>query len=198
MKKLIPVTLALAASLAVTSCDDSDSGGEDTWKPESSVPTDPGDDGFTQPGAVLAADGTATVPYLEEGSFDDPTISGSLEISDVQTPVEADPAELPEDLAAEDGTVPYYVTYTVTVTGEESLSGTLVRLTALNSAGDGGRTAAASDFAPCRGSIPGDGSPGSTGQACTIVYVDSDEEVAAVGYESAPDYDDEPVLWDLT
>lgn len=198
MNKLLPVILVLAASLAMTSCDNSDSGDEDTWKPESSVPTEPGEDGFTQPGAVLAADGTASVPYLEEGSFGDPDVSGTLEISEVQPPVEADPAELPEELAAESGTVPYYVTYTVTVTGEESLGDTLVRLTALDSAGDGGRTAAASDFAPCRGSVPGDGSPGATGQACTIVYVDSGEEVAAVGYESAPAYDDEPVLWDLT
>ncbi|WP_067437292.1 hypothetical protein [Nocardioides jensenii] len=201
MRSINTLTLAVACAALLTGCnaDDDSAPADDAWKPDSSVPTEPGDDGFTRPGAVLAPAASARVPFLDDGFGDEPDLTGSLEISDVQVPVEGERDAIPSDQAFSDeldGT-PYYVTFTAKNTGETDLSGTVIRLTAVDVEGDTMATWASSSLEPCPGAFPADFGPGATATICSVVFVD-DDDLAAVGYDRAPDYEDDPVLWDLT
>lgn len=204
MKSSIRTSAALMlCACLLTSCGDDETtsgeGGGEAWRPDPSVPTELGSDGFTPPDAVLSLGDSAVVPLFQEGHFDDPDVSGSLEVTVSEAPVKGSRDDLPEDglfAAGHEGT-PYYVTFDVKNVGDVTLEGVIITMTGVGAAGDGLNSSASTAFEPCPASIPQAFGPGQTANTCSVVFVD-DEELAAVGYDEAEDYDDHPVLWDLT
>lgn len=197
---LITITLITATLLAGCSDDGDDSGGE-SWRPDPAAPTELDGDGHTPPDAVLALGDTAAVPYFDDGFADEADTVGELEVTVSEQPVEKSRDDLPTDdrgfLEDSEGT-PYFVTFEITNTGETPLDGpVLVRLTGVDVTGEGLDSFATSSLPTCNGSVGTGIAPGETADLCSIVFVE-DEDLAAVGYENAEEYDDHPVLWDLT
>ncbi|QIX27413.1 hypothetical protein ncot_12965 [Nocardioides sp. JQ2195] len=191
-----------ACAVLITACgtDEADDGGTaDAWRPDPAVPTEVGPDGFTPPDAVLSPGDTASVPWLKEGSFDAPDVTGALEVTVTDDPIAGSMDDLPTDspFADEREGTPYYVTFTVKNVGKTSLEGLLVRLTGVDVEGADLDSSALSELAECPGGIPLSFAPGESATACSVVFVE-DAALAAVGYEGAADYEDDPALWDLT
>ncbi|KRF15380.1 hypothetical protein ASG90_11770 [Nocardioides sp. Soil797] len=197
------ITGALCVAL-LAGCGEDDGSGDDAasgdaWRPDPSVPTEVGSDGFTPPGAVLSLGDTATVPLLEEGFMDDPDVTGALEVSVTGAPVQGSAADLPTDgpFADDRQGTPYYVTFTAKNVGDAPLEGLLLRLQGVDSEGESLDSLASSDFPECAGGIPQSFAAGESATTCSVVLVE-DDALAAVGYVEAADYEDSPVLWDLT
>lgn len=160
------------------------------WQPTSDVPTGPGPNGLTRPGAVIPVGTPGLVPY--EGIAED-----SVEIVEVTVPeseavTETDASQLPDDTDLE-GDQYYYVNYRIrTVDG--SMAGEIMVLDAIDATGESMDTWGSTAYEPCSAQIGLTEGP----QAVCLVAA-GDHPPAALGWENHANdpYDDNPVLWEL-
>lgn len=157
---------------------------------------------FTAPGTELGFGESATVPFVSDD------VQGALEVTvtDVTKGKAADLAPL--DLGDRvSGQTPYYVRISV-----KNASGSPFAFTSLGLANpildDGEQAQKVSvigDFAPCDSSDAGEDftTAGASYETCELGLAGSGSEVVGLeyvgspyeGYEGAPDYSDDPIVW---
>ena len=171
------------------SAENSSGSDEATWRPESDVPTEPGQDGLTQPGAVLKVGETAHVTYEDE--FSDVPSAMEFDVTASAEVTKVDVEDLPED--QRDKGTPYFVPVEVSST-DAGPGSILIPLDAVDGTGDDMDRWGSTSFEECSGEFIG-GSGDDPAEVCGVVFGDS--APVAVAWENSEVYDDDPVLWDL-
>lgn len=205
-----PTCLALLASATLlaaglTGCgDDPASGGgggseqEKVWEPSSDVPTQPGSDGLTPPGAVLEPGDTAKLMIADSILSDaqlfpaEVTVGGDAIVEGDREAVLAAFGDQPMFEADEIGEQVWYVRFTLEAGADAAfLHGTVK---AVDAQGETMYSLSREGFDGCAMALV----PASGGTAETCSIVSGDERPVAVSWDTGAEaYDDDPVLWYL-